>query len=276
MKLIFGFVGCIFLATAQAPEFEVASVKRAGPSDLDRLAHFPAAIADKIGFEGGPGTKNPERINYKAVSLQGLLARAFNLKAQQISGPSWLESERYVIEAVVPSGANPEELRLMLQKLLTERFQMTVHHETKSASVYRLKVAKNGPKLAIGQPMPQYKDDEERRAAMQQRSQENLEAMKRKVALGMRGARTIGLQNGTVERFAELLSSNVDHPVRDMTGLAGNYSFNLEWSADTSAESLGPSLFSAIQEQLGLKLEAGQEQLAFLVVDKAEKTPTSN
>jgi uncharacterized protein (TIGR03435 family) len=277
-SILLTVVSAIAQVPADIPDFEVASVKRAGPSDQEKSAHVPAMFADKIGFEGGPGTKNPERINYHGVSLKGMLARAYNMKLTQITGPGWLDTEHYVVEAIVPPGTTAAQLRLMLQKLLTERFRMTLHRETKTSTVYRMKIAKNGPKLLPGLPPPEYKDDEERRAATRQKTLDNMEAMKAKIASGQRNTRSMGMQNGTTGKFAEMLSPNLDHPVIDMTQLRGTYYFHLEWTADSglNAELSGPSIFTAIQEQLGLKLEAGQEPFEFLVVDNSEKVPESN
>jgi len=159
MKHTFASVTCLALsilsATAQdislAPEFEVASVKRAEVPEGART-HMPPEISDRIGMSGGPGSKAPGRIDYTAISFKGLLEKAYDVKRDRISGPAWISSEHYTINAKIPPGTNPEQFRLMLQKLLTERFHMTLHRESKEIPVYRLKVAKNGPKLQPGAP----------------------------------------------------------------------------------------------------------------------------
>jgi uncharacterized protein (TIGR03435 family) len=265
-----------------APEFEVASVKPAGPQDRGPLASLPGPVAEMMGFDGGPGSQDPTRIRYHDVTLKALLARAYRVKPGEISGPGWLGSERYTIEAKLPPGTDEARLQLMLQKLLTERFQMSLHREVKETPVYRLKVARNGPKLKPPEKSPELpQDPDERQAAIRKQLQENI--AKRVAAMeagnGIKGSiRSFGLARATLEKFAEVLSSHLDRPVKDMTQLEGEYSFNLEWTPDGGMrdDSSGVSIFTAIQEQLGLKLEAGNETIELLVIDKAEKVPTSN
>jgi|SRR5579872_2017675 len=265
--------------TTEATEFEVASVKRVVLEDGDPLLRMPAFMAQMMGFQGGPGSKDPGRIDYSKVTLKMLLARAYNLRPEQISGPGWLDTERYTVAAKLPPGTDPERLRTMLQKLLTERFQIRLHRDMKEMPVYRLTVAKGGPKLTPAQETPKYENDAEMRAAMQAKARANMAAMSRDHT---GPTRSFGLANATMAKFAEMLSNNLDHPVKDMTQVEGTYSFNLRWSPDdgrvrdANDEPSGPSIFAAIQEQLGLKLEAGKESIELLVVDSAEKEPVSN
>jgi uncharacterized protein (TIGR03435 family) len=267
--------------TTELPEFEVASVKRvAEPEDGPRMP-VPLALQQAMGFSGGPGTKDPGRIDYSKKTLKLLLARAYNLKPEQISGPGWLETERYTIAAKLPPGTDAESLRLMLQKLLTERFQISLHREAKELPIYRLKVAKNGPKLMPAVEPPQYADEAERAEAMRKGAQEQMAKLRESLARdGLRapGSRGFTLPRATLERFAEWLSGNVDRPVKDMTQIEGVYFFHLSWSpnARLDDDSTGTSIFDAIQQQLGLKLEAAKEQFEILVIDKAEKIPLSN
>ena len=137
------------LAFAQSPAFEVASVKPAGPdSASSRIpAMLPPDVQERMRMSGGPGTKDPGRVNYSGVTLNMLLKRAYDIGPEQISGPAWLDSERYDIMATVAPGTTLEQFRLMLQSLLAERFELRQHRETKTLAVYLLTVAKNGPKL---------------------------------------------------------------------------------------------------------------------------------
>ncbi|HEY3837762.1 MAG TPA: TIGR03435 family protein [Bryobacteraceae bacterium] len=272
--------------TSAVPEFEVASVKRAELPDGART-HMPLEISDRIGMSGGPRGKDSGRIDYTAISFKGLLEKAYDLNRDRIFGPAWMSSEYYTINAKIPPNATPEQFRLMLQRLLTERFQMTLHRESKEIPVYRLKVAKNGPKLQPGAPpkvmtvAEQKEENQKRGAAMQAKQQAKLKAC-REAHAGSCASRSFSMDNATVEKFAETLSANLDRPVKDMTGLEGTYAFSLEWAPEerTSSQSddapAGRSIFAAIQEQLGLRLESGKESMDLLVVDKAEKEPTSN
>lgn len=136
---------CVALSVASAQTFEVATVKPAAPGGP--IAGIPDAIlnspaGDQMHFRGGPGSQTPDRIDYLGVTLKMLLQRAYNLKADQISGPGWLDSERFDLAAKLPAGTNAEQLRPMLQQLLTERFQIVMHRETKTLRVYLLTVAK--------------------------------------------------------------------------------------------------------------------------------------
>ena len=219
-------------------------------------------MADAIGFSG-----DSDRIRYHGVTLKALLARAYNVNPDLVSGPGWLDSERFTIEARLPPDTNPDQVKLMLQRLLTERFGIRLHREVKETAVYRLKVAKNGPKLLPPEVEPTYRDDDERRAALDSRARAGLEKAITDMKAGLPGSSLT--RTGTTAQFAEGLSSRVDRPVRDMTQVDGKYRFELKWGQDTS-------IYTAIEEQLGLKLEAGKEAVEWLVVDKAEKTPTGN
>src|SRR5215831_18028755 len=103
--------GCLSFAQSNPPAFEVASIKPAAPQQMGRMMV-------RMGGDAG-------RVDYANVSLKDVLARAYNLKRYQVSGPSWLDSERYDITAKVPDGVPKEQIPLMLQALLTDRFKMT-------------------------------------------------------------------------------------------------------------------------------------------------------
>jgi uncharacterized protein (TIGR03435 family) len=291
MKQIVAATACIafLVLTASAqdttgtPAFEVASVKRADTQNQRPMPPMSGPITEMMGFEGGPGSKDPGRINYRGVTLKSLLARAYQVKPDQIAGPGWLALERYTIEAKLPPATDAEQLRVMLQKLLVERFQISMHHEVKQTPVYRLKVAKNGPKLKPAEELPQYASDEERQAANMKRLQESMAkrqaAMEAYTRQGLRPPNSSSFRyaKATTQRLADALSSHVGRPVKDMTGLEGDYSFQLEWDPSAGQrEDAGVSIFTALQEQLGLRLESGDDEIEFLMIEKAEKIPISN
>lgn len=267
----------ISAAFAQHVEFEVASVKPAVNVPFGGRFPISGPMAETIGFEGGPGSKTPGRIHYSGVSLKMILVRAYGMRPYQISGPGWMETERYQVDAKYPADTKPEEFRLMLQTLLTDRFHLVLHRETREMSRYRLVVAKGGPKLSRARKLPEYKDDEERKAAMEKQTKANMEAMMRRPRSGP--FRSLGQSSATMAKLAENLSRYVDRPVTDDTGLEGSYSFSLEWSPDESApigDSSLPSIFAAVQGQLGLKLEPEKGPVEFLVIERAEKRPVAN
>ena len=143
--------------TPQSPSFEVASVKSAAPDGLDGpMAVIKGPAEEQMRFRGGPGSNDPGRIDYVGVTLKMLLKRAYDVSADQIVGPDWLDTERYDIVAKLPTGTGREQLPLMLQELLAERFQISLHRETKTLAVYSLTVAKNGPKLQPAEKLPEY------------------------------------------------------------------------------------------------------------------------
>jgi uncharacterized protein (TIGR03435 family) len=280
----------LFTANGQlppaSPRFEVASVKRAIPRPNPLEAMLGRDPDDDRGFDGGPGTEDPERINYRGVTLNALVARAYNVKSFQISGPGWLTTEQYEILAKVPRATDIGALKLMLQQLLGERFQLSLHREVKVMPVYRLTVAKSGPNLKSSvEELPTYEDDAARMAAVRERSRAMMEASKAEVKRldpGQNGA-GFSLFRATVADLAQKLSSKLDRPVVDTTQLNGRYNFKLTWIEDTahspatdSGARPGPALFTAIGEQLGLKLESGRQEFQVLIIDKALKIPTSN
>jgi uncharacterized protein (TIGR03435 family) len=137
----------VFAQTAKL-EFEVASVK----------ASAPVTSVGGVRISGGPATRDPERFTFTGATLRALLFRAYGLIdiEQQITGPEWIGKERYAVSAKIPAGTTQAQFQEMLQNLLTERFQMTVHHDSKVLTVYELVAGKNGPKLkaAAGDAAP--------------------------------------------------------------------------------------------------------------------------
>src|SRR5262245_53440224 len=113
------------LAQTRAPEFEVATVKP--------VSGLTGGSSMRINqCTGGPGSRDPLRYTCHALTMKTLIEQAYGVKSNQITGPAWMDSERFEIVARVPDGATREQLRPMLQKLLTERFQMTVRQETRT------------------------------------------------------------------------------------------------------------------------------------------------
>lgn len=161
-----------------------------------------------------------------------------------------LATERFDIDATFPGNTTPEQLRPMLQALLAERFKLALHKETRQLPTYALTVAKGGPKIHPvdeGQP-------------------------KTSGGVGHLEATRIGMR-----KLADLLARQEGVPVTDSTGLTGVFDFTLEWTPDNASPSdNGASIFTALQEQLGLKLDARKGPVEVLVIDAVEKSPTAN
>jgi uncharacterized protein (TIGR03435 family) len=123
-------------ATDKRWEFEVASVKPAPPNG-----------AGDTTPRGGPGTNDPGQVTYERTWLRNLVADAYGVRVDQVSGPDWINMEAYCIVAKIPPNTTQDQFKEMLQNLLAERFHLTIHHETKTLPVYVLSVAPDGPKL---------------------------------------------------------------------------------------------------------------------------------
>ena len=228
-----------FGAFAQAPAFDVASVKQAPPSQGNFIR---------------TSTRNdPGMVGYSSATLKSLIARAYNVREHQISGPNWLASERYDIVAKHPPNTPKYQIPLMMQSLLAERFKLALHREPKVLPVYALVLGKNGPKLKAADA-----------------------AGSLRMEMGPKGRKMTG--QVTIARLVEVLSNMLDRPVLDMTELAGPFDIELEWTPDgaPAETSDNPSIFAAIQEKLGLRLEARKSSVDILVIDRVEKVPVEN
>jgi len=234
-------------ASISQPLFEVASVKRSNPAPARGDGLF-AAIP--VGIDTAPG-----KLTAQNETLRNLISAAYGVRAYQISGPDWLNSERYDIVAKAAKPVGDDQLRQMLQPLLAERFRLTLHRDQKEFTVYVLAVDKSGPKITKS------KDEGDSNVNM--------------------GGRRLTAQRTSLPQFANLLSLHTDRPVVDRTGLVGNFDIALSWAPDALAGTPDPSgpmpaIFTAVREQLGLKLQTSKEPLEVLVIDHAEKVPIEN
>ncbi len=282
------FAAVTLAGQSQVREFEVATVKPVSPSG--RQSYFQNSVmADVMVASGGPGTKDPGQINYPAVNLRMLLARAYDMKRYQVVGPSWLDTEFYNIVAKLPPGTTKEQLGPMLQRLVTERFRMETHRESRSMRVYTLTVAKGGPRLppasAAAKAEAEKSGREDRQAALEQAVKAARARVRESSDAALSGPTFhLARLGATVAEFARLLSQNLNEPVIDQTGVEGKYNFDLNWTSDEQMIftgqpmywPAGSRLFSAMRDQLGLNLEPGKGPVEVLVIDKAEKTPTEN
>jgi uncharacterized protein (TIGR03435 family) len=237
--------------------FEVATVKPAVVDEKGRYIRMQSV----------------NRFYAKGFTLNALVAAAYSLTPRAISGgPAWTDSERYDILASTPGDVqpNPDEQMSMLRKLLSDRFQLTFHREPKELPVFALTVAKGGPKLKPSTAPPS-----------------ELPYLINTVYPEEKGGVHVLLpaRNATMMQFVAMLQRAVlDRSVVDKTGLSGTYDFDLEWTPDESqfsgnlprsVEFTKPSLFAAMQEQLGLRLEATKGPVQALVIDRVER-PSEN
>jgi uncharacterized protein (TIGR03435 family) len=180
-----------------------------------------------------------------------------------MEAPAWMDTVTFDVVANVPPGATRAQANLMLQNLLADRFQLKVHRSTRELPVYALVIARNGPKLKVAADDPN--------------------APKPRGTLWSDGRKKFEFNSWTMARFAGTLESDVDRPVIDMTGLEGAYDIRLEFAsvppiafAPGSPDPQATELFTALTEQLGLRLESRRGPVDVLIVDSALRQPTEN
>ena len=237
------------LAEAQsaAPQFEVASVK---PSNS--------------GPQGVWNEGSHERVRMLNMTLKSIVAEAYGIKDHDVFGPAWIESERFeIIAKISPEVAKlPEEQRwkqilTMTQALLADRFKLEVHRETREMPVYALISAKSGLKLGLIGPASN-------------------DWVRARIGRG-----TLEAKEMPVAQLMSILGGIVGREVVDESGIRGVFDIKLDWAPDdvTANPSSGvadkPSIFTALQEQAGLKLESRKVPMEVVVVDRAER-PSGN
>jgi uncharacterized protein (TIGR03435 family) len=258
------------------PTFEVASVK-------------PAVLApgDTPGKSctGGPGTSTPDNFRCSCSPLAAVLVRAYNIEFTHLRGPDWVfwTPNCYDIAAKVPSGTSKEQFQVMLQNLLSDRFHLLVHRETKILPSYTLSVSRAGPRLRA-HPSTSASESSSHDA----RNSGSLPTR------GQPGTLTwidthlrLTADDLDLKSLAGLLSRVVQAPVVDETGLVGGYDFILNFAAPEfmtggqsyrsgTNEEAFPEIFAVLREELGLNLTKKNVPRDLIVVDQANKVPTEN
>lgn len=270
-------IACLSLRIVFAQSFEAASIKLAAPMEGGRIM---------IGARGGPGTDDPGEMRFFNSSIGDLIQNAYDVKDFQVTGPSWLGTVRFDVIAKVPAGTTKEASRIMMQHLLADRFKLVLHRSTKESSIYALVVAKGGPKM---------KEATTPEATTPGRVRGGMTMM---VAPG--GRMRMAAEGTTMAKLVDALGLQVDRPIVDMTGLTGTYDVTLEFAPDPAILQAkmaamgvpppppggvsprlpddGPlaTIFTALPEQLGLRLESRKGPVEVLVIDSVEKMPTEN
>jgi uncharacterized protein (TIGR03435 family) len=316
MKRLAILVACLLplggLAVEPKKTFEVASVKPSAPSVGGDGHNFHMTMGARF----GPGTADSTRWACDNCSLGLLLTEAYSLKRFQITGPKWLDSERFDIVARVAEGATKDDLRLMQQNLLAERFGLKVHIEKKEMQVYDLVVGKNPPKLKEAAPAKPGADGAPTHEFGHGGPSAGPTPMRmgaggwadhsagRTVTITMHGNTRHQAVGEDMQQFADVLAAQLDRPVTDSTGLTGKYDFLLTFSGGKEGDGVGatammhggpggpggggghadgpdsdasqPPLPKAIQDQLGLRLEAKKGMADILIVDHLERVPSEN
>ncbi len=241
-----------FACIAMGQEFEVASVK---PNNSgERGAHMSS--------DGG-------RMRITNLTMKGLITTAYGVREYQVEGPDWLDNDRFDVVAKFSEELpkDPEKynamLQSMMQKLLAERFKLTVHRDKKTREVYGLVVSKGGIKFKESEGTDSHTS--------------------RATGIHYEGAAI------EIARLSDFLGRRLDLPVVDMTGLKGYYDIKMDWVPDPKRPAgekenapllpesqAGPTLRDAVTEQLGLKLEPRKAPIEVLIVDHVERVPTDN
>jgi uncharacterized protein (TIGR03435 family) len=214
--------------------------------------------------------------------LHHLIAAAYRVREDKISGPAWLGDVYFDVEAKLPSGAKKDDAHEMLQALLAERFGMELHRETREVSGFALAVGKNGPKMQESVPTPPptqaatpeeaEEQRKERQKAMQDQARARLQEMKNSPHKA--GQSSSSWSSITMAEFAGHLTRMAGGPVIDETSLTAKYSVKIEtWKA--TEDEPEETIFQAV-EKLGLKLTPRKVSVETLVIDKISKSPTEN
>ena len=204
-----------------------------------------------VGTQRAGIEETPNLFRIENLPLDAIIRIAYGVASFQLAAPGWTAGTRFDIEARPPAGYTTAQRNLMLRNLLADRFKLQVHREKRLVTGYALRVAAGGHKLPA--------------------------------ATGERSFFTArpGLISGTSRTVTELvnpLTSMAGGPVVDETGLTGAYNLKLEWTPDTGTASTTSevSLFTALREQMGLRLEPSKVAVEVVVVDSVERTPTEN
>jgi len=230
------------MAADAHPSFEVATIKPSDPNNRNQNIQV-----------------NGHRIHIENGTVKRLIIFAYAINEKQIANePVWFDNEHYDIDGVSDAEGelNLRQFQEMLQELLADRFQLKFHREKRELSVYAVTVLKSGPKLTKSTSDPNGMPD----------------------ATGGSSQQGWKFTNASMADFALVMQSSMDRPVVDQTGLIGKFDFTLRWTPDNveaTDPNAPPGLFTAIQEQLGLKLEPVKALADVLVIEHAEK-PSAN
>jgi uncharacterized protein (TIGR03435 family) len=234
--------GLLIAALANAQSFEVATLKLSPPPQGNEI---------NINI----GTARNGRVTLGNATLSDCLRFAYGLVSDaQLAGPDWIRSGvRFDVDGRAPADTPRDQLLLMLRTLLAERLKLMVHNDQRELPFLALVTSKGGPKFSESKADP--------------------DARARNVTAGGH----ISAVQLSMPVLAVLLSRFERQTILDRTGLTGSYDVKLEWALPPGADgAAGPSIYTALQEQLGLKLESRKGPVDVLVVDHAEKTPAEN
>jgi uncharacterized protein (TIGR03435 family) len=240
-------VACILLAVpaiAQQPAFAVASIR---PS------------SEEVRFEhDGTTETTPGTLRMRDVSVETCIKWAYGVQSSQISGPAWIDTDKFDITAKADAPATDDEMKLMLQALLADRFKLSFHHQSKELKAFVLTIAKGGAKVtpAVAPDAKPFRQN---------------------------SANGSVVKSMTIREFGDFISGPLQMPVVDETGLTGKYDFVLDFTPYLpDAHNMGPDrpdttsiLMAAMEGELGIKMETRKTQVEVMVIDHVDK-PSAN
>jgi len=232
----FAAIVCSLACVLAAQSFEVASIK-----------------PNNSGSHSSRWNTNDGGVRAENISLKQMIELAYDVKDYSLSGPAWLDSERFDVQAKPPGRMTDEVFAPMLRSLLADRFRLALHRESKEISGYA---------LLLGRKPPQPHSMPKEGGSHMNWSDGKLTAT-----------------NASMKQLADFFSRQLGQPVEDSTGLTGVFDLKLEWTPDERSQDAtkeAPFLFTAVQEQLGLKLQPRKVNVDVLVVDRVERNPTEN
>lgn len=249
-------------AQTATPAFEVASVKVSQNAPAGRGGGGGGMMGGILAGRGGRGAiqASPGSLTLRNVTLKNAIRWAYHVNEYQVSGPDWLDSVRYNIEARPPAASTEEQEQVMLQGLLADRFKLVLHRESKEYQVYVLGPGKNGSKLQESTST----------------GEANIEARPDRAS--------VVVERTPLSQIVDMLTAVLGAPVVDMTGLKGKYDITIniaDYMAEMQSTGGAPAdplavVKAALEQQLGLKLESRKMPLEALIVDSAVKIPTEN
>jgi len=221
--------------TAVPTSFEVVSIR---PVPADRMGR----ISEPVGTE----------FRAEAMPLSVLVQMTFGINPNQMVVPDWAQSVKFDIAAKTGSAVplTYEQMKPLLQKMMTDRFGMTYHRETREVQGYDMVAAKDGLKVTAAKPGSPNG--------------------------GSGGPGRIDMASTTMQSFAGMLTARLKRPVADKTGAVGDYEVKLRFAPETDPESTLPSIFTALREEMGIRLEPAKVPVEMVVIDHLERTPTEN
>ena len=257
LRCVFDVFSCIALVCTVTVSVGVPAISRSSNQQFEAASIHqspPAGRGFKPGCKGGTGSQDPTRIECGQMSLMRLLVIAFGVKTFQVSGPDWLRGANFDISAILPASTTKEEIQIMWQKLLSDRFHLESRHEERQTTVFDLVVVKGGAKLKLaGQattsnppPVP--------------------------------GVQHVLMRRATMDDLANFLAELVEAPIRNRTELTDEYEIRLGWTPESSAavDPNGPTLMQAVEDELGLRLTPRKGTGDFLLIDHIDRVPTEN